>query len=189
MGIRSCHGIYISILQDNGQKSKTEIHHRPLPSPEGKALLHPIVGVGVPDDPCSTHRRFCNSRANSHRTQRRGRRPRRPSAGCLPEPGAMWASRPTGCGASQSIRQNEKREANSTHVSVMLRFTVGRPPVGRREQAMKRRGTGPRPTFSVGEKKGRASPSLTFAFPPAYPCPCGTAENTRRQRPARRTRR
>ena len=28
MGIRSCHGIYISILQDNGQKSKTEIHHR-----------------------------------------------------------------------------------------------------------------------------------------------------------------
>ena len=27
MGIRSCLGIYISILQDNGQKSKTEIHH------------------------------------------------------------------------------------------------------------------------------------------------------------------
>ena len=31
-------------------------------------MLHPIVGIGVPDDPCSTHRRFCNSRANSHRT-------------------------------------------------------------------------------------------------------------------------
>ena len=32
----------------------------------------PIVGVGVPDDPCRTPRRVCNSRANPHRAQRRG---------------------------------------------------------------------------------------------------------------------
>ena len=37
--------------------------------------------------------------ATSHRAHRRGRRPRRPFVGCLPNPGAMWASRPTWIGA------------------------------------------------------------------------------------------
>ena len=142
MGIRSCSGNYRSILQDSDQKIKTEIHHRRMPAGTRrdvgiapyKVRCIPIVGVGVLDDPCRMHRSSCHSRANPHRTQRRGRRPRRPAVRRLPEPGAMWASRPTGCGASQSIRHNEKREANSPHVSVMLRFTVGRPPAGRRDQ-------------------------------------------------------
>ena len=55
---------------------------------------------------------------------RRGRRPRRPAVRRLPEPGAMWASRPTGCGASQSIRHNEKREANSHLGRIRLTFSV-----------------------------------------------------------------
>ena len=39
-----------------------------------RRILAPHPRRGVPDDPCrcSTHRRFCNSRANSHRAQRRG---------------------------------------------------------------------------------------------------------------------
>ena len=35
-------------------------------------LLPILLGYTVPDDPCRTPRRFCNSRANPHRAQRRG---------------------------------------------------------------------------------------------------------------------
>ena len=49
--------------------------------------------------PAIRSRHNCQSPAKAHQSSRpfrRGRRPRRPVPGCLPEPGAMWASRPTG---------------------------------------------------------------------------------------------
>ena len=50
------------------------------PAPTNSVLAHPVVGVGVLDDPCGTYRMECRSRTNTRFVQssRRGRRPWRP---------------------------------------------------------------------------------------------------------------
>ena len=93
-----------------------------------RASAHTGVAIRSPRSGRGTGANLPAKAHQSSRPFRRGRRPRRPVPGCLPEPGAMWASRPTGMNRRRGRRPRRPlRKKGNRRTNPRRRRTVSNP--------------------------------------------------------------